>query len=224
MPNTTYAIAHADHYLIYPSKSIISMVTVGSYRHMYVYDILLGDFIGSTLSMAFQCNFSLPVSHSIRQAIRFRTLPISLPFSNPFLFWLCLILFTFSGPFLFRFCFILLAFSVSGSALIFHLRPYTLNYIAYLLLASCVWKRQNSKLLLCQESCQTRVAFFTTQIVFGNKLPIHSSLITKAMVSYPDPHRSCGWITSPLCRTNFCGSGYETTKQRNCSFLSCRLI
>ena len=39
---------------------IISMETVGSYRYMYVHDIPLGDFIGSTLSMAFQCIFSLP--------------------------------------------------------------------------------------------------------------------------------------------------------------------
>ena len=46
------------------------MVTVGSYRCMYVCDIPLGDYIGSTLSMAFQCVFSLPVSHSLRQATR----------------------------------------------------------------------------------------------------------------------------------------------------------
>ena len=76
----------------------------------------------------------------------------------------------------------------------------------------------NFQAVAMQESCQTRVAFFTTQIVFGNKLPIHSSLITKAIVSYPDPHRSCGWITSPLCRTNFWGSGYETTKATVLSF------
>ena len=74
------------------------MVTVGSYRYVRdVYDIRLGDFIGSTLSMAF-------VSHSIRQATRFRILPIPLPFSNPLNFWLCLILFKFSGSFLFRLC------------------------------------------------------------------------------------------------------------------------
>ena len=33
----------------------------------YVYDIPLGDFIGSTLSMAFQCIFSLPSLHSLHQ-------------------------------------------------------------------------------------------------------------------------------------------------------------
>ena len=37
-----------------------------------------------------------------------------------------------------------------------------------------------------------------------------------ALVSYPDPHRSCGWITSPLREYVIhpqlrCGSGYETS-------------
>ena len=50
---------------------------------MYFYDISLGDIIGSTLSMVFQCIFSLPVSHSIRQATRFRTLSIPLHFRKP---------------------------------------------------------------------------------------------------------------------------------------------
>ena len=86
-----------------------------SIKSMYVYDIPLGDFIGSTLLMAFHCIFSLPVSHSIRQADRFRTLPIPLPFSNPFLFWFCLILFKFSVLFRFRFARLLDTFQVQLS-------------------------------------------------------------------------------------------------------------
>ena len=58
------------------SKSIISMVAVGSDRHMYVYDIPLGDFIGST---AFQCIFSLPVSHSTRHLLPSPPLPPQTP-------------------------------------------------------------------------------------------------------------------------------------------------
>ena len=67
--------------------------------------------------MAFQCIFSLTVSHSIRQATRFRTLPKPLPFTNPFLFWLCLILFKFSGLFCFWFARLLDTFTFSGSFL-----------------------------------------------------------------------------------------------------------
>ena len=45
--------------------------------------------------------------------------------------------------------------------------------------------------------------------------------ICEALVSYPDPHRSCGWITSPLHYSRSgdvihpqlrCGSGYETSE------------
>ena len=72
---------------------------------MNMYDIPLDDF-DSTLSMAFQCVFSLPVLHNSPSNPGSNTVA----FSNRFLFWLCLILFTFSGPFIFRLCFIFLAF------------------------------------------------------------------------------------------------------------------
>ena len=55
-----------------------------------------------------------------------------------------------------------------------------------------------------------------------NQLFSHK-IITKEIVSYPDPHRSCGWIISPLREYSRsgdvihpqlrCGSGYETTKE-----------
>ena len=43
-----------------------------------------------------------------------------------------------------------------------------------------------------------------------------------SLVSYPDPHRSCGWITSPLLDIIHpqlrCGSGYETSTSADWSF------
>ena len=96
--------------------------------YIYIY-IPLNNFVGSSFSMASlvsQGTLSLPVPHSLRQASTFRTLPITFPFSWPFLFWVCMIplaffglflcwvcfiAFAFSWPFLFRVCMIPLAFS-----------------------------------------------------------------------------------------------------------------
>ena len=53
--------------------------------------IPLNNFIGLLfrwLRLVFQDTFSLPVPHSLRQASRFRTLPITLPFSGSGVVWL----------------------------------------------------------------------------------------------------------------------------------------
>ena len=71
-------------------------------------------FVGSSFSMAslvLQGTLSLPVPHSLRQASTFRTLPITFPFSWPFLFWVCMIPLAFFGLFLCWVCFIAFAFS-----------------------------------------------------------------------------------------------------------------
>ena len=62
--------------------------------------------------------------------------------------------------------------------------------------------------------CKVFIIFWSNNKVCG----IH---ICFWLVSYPDPHRSCGWITSPLRHYSRssdvihphlrCGSGYETS-------------
>ena len=90
---------------------------------MYACDIPLGAFIGSTLSMAFSVYLASPYRTLFaKQPCRFRTLTIPLPFCNPFLFWLCLILFTFSGPFLFWFARLLILFTFSDPFLLWFAR------------------------------------------------------------------------------------------------------
>ena len=76
-----------------------SLVRVGSYIY-----IPLNNFIGSTLSMAcgvvWFCRVLLRLAfpyHTLFASEQFRTLPITLPLSGPFLF---LIPLAFSGPFL----------------------------------------------------------------------------------------------------------------------------
>ena len=76
------------------SKSITSMVTVGSY--MYVYDRPLADFIGSTLSMAIQCIFNIFLLDSIRQAtMQVQKYSTTIAFSGLFNFWFTQLLHTF---------------------------------------------------------------------------------------------------------------------------------
>ena len=101
------AKCNIDHRHTSRSKSIISMVTVGSYRQMHVYTPYLWVTLSVVLFRWHSCVHvaSIPVSHSLRQATRLRTLPILLS---------CLIIFMFSGPFLLWFARLLILFMFNG--------------------------------------------------------------------------------------------------------------
>ena len=80
------AKCNIDHGHTSRSKSIISMVTVGSYRQMYVYTPYLWVTLSVVLFRWHSCVHvaSIPVSHSLHQATRFRTLPILLSLLDNF--------------------------------------------------------------------------------------------------------------------------------------------